>query len=1120
MKIFAKIFVFCLSVSALVWGQGGTAQIHGIVQDASGAAVPGAEVKATQTATGFVRTINSEADGSYVLSNLPIGPYHLEVSKEGFNKFVQDGIVLQVNSDPLISASLKVGAVSEQVVVEANATQVETRNSTVGQVIENQRIVDLPLNGRNVTDLIALSGAAVQVGTTRQSMGGGVNPTPLLQVAGGLAYATAYNLDGANHINPNSGGALPLPFPDALQEFKVDTSGASIDQGKSASVSAVTKSGTNQFHGDAFEFLRNDAVNAHPYFAQTPSTLKRNQFGGVLGGPIKKDKIFFFGGYQETTLRQDPTNNETWLPTADMLNGDWTTYTSPACNNGRAVNMRGGFVGNKIDPAKFSKTALNIMNMTLAQAPTPDQCGHLYYGIPSSTNEYQGVGRVDYQLSPKHTLFARYQDLVDEQPPAYTLTHDILNANQAGADNYIQDLVIGSTYVFSPTIVNAFRISGNFARARNVGVDTFSVCDAGAITYCGNAPHRTVISISNGPSLGSSYASPFDGFNTTLFSLNDDVSVIKGAHQISFGFVGALSRNTSNFQAISPGRYTFTTQFTGVGLGDFMTGQVTQLVQTATNHMDITSINPTAYFVDTWKATRKLTVSMSLRWDPFLPQYLKHGGIANFDFARFNAGTTTQQYKYGPSGWYYPGDPGTPGWRGSFNKPWDFAPRLGLAWDPTGSGKTSIRASFAYTYAQVLNYWRQDPNDQNPWSNGTRRTGVSLDSPWQGYTYIDPTTGATVSGVPFPAIFAKGFTQDGDYTSTPYNIQAPQTSSWNLSVQRQITNDWLVSAAYLGSMTTHIWLQDQPNPGQIIGPPATSCPAGSTIQTCSSASNLAQRRLFTLLRPNDVIRQGEVALLYDGGNMSYNGLLLSATKRLSKGTSVQMNYTWSHCLSDMVDAISSGPDAGEVSTMPGNRHFDYGNCDADRRQIFNLTGVAQSPQFSGRAMRLIGSGWTLSGIYRWSSGAPLNLLAGSDRALHGDISFFSGATFQRANQLMPNDQAYVSGGGGPLSQWLNPSAFAVPALGTVGNYGRDNLVYPSIWGLDMALSRAFRLTESQHLEIRADAFNVSNSFHPGPPPTSFTPGGNAFTNASSPLFGQIRTAADTRIMQFAMKYVF
>jgi hypothetical protein len=728
-------------------------------------------------------------------------------------------------------------------------------------------------------------------------------------------------------------------------------------------------------------------------------------------------------------------------------------------------------------------------------------------------------------LSAKHSLFGRYQNLYVSQPNAYDLTpNNVLNASASGLDNVIQNAAIGSTYVFGPATVNAFRFSGNFSRARAPGAQAFSMCDAQAsvgvsIAYnCGNAPHRGNITVVNGFSYGPGEY-PFIAFNNYLFAVGDELALIRGSHQMSVGFTGDISRNTASYHAIDNNKLTFTGQFTGHGLGDLLTGQFAQLIMADTSHFNITSINPALYFADTWKARPRLTVSASVRWDPFIPQRLGNEGIANFDFARFNAGITTQQYKFGPSGWYYPGDPGTPGWRGSNSKLWHFAPRLGLAWDPTGSGRTSIRSSFAYSYSPVLNYWRQDPENQNPWENGTRATRVGvvngLDNPWLGYTFVDPVSGATVNGNPFPSIFGRGFTQDGDYTSTPYDINVPQTSSWNLSIQRQVGASWLFSASYLGSMTTHIWIQEQPNAGQIL-----PCPGGAALSTCNTAANLPQRRLFTLLRPNDTIRQGAVALLYSGANMSYNGLLLTAQKRLSRGTSLQFNYTWSHCLSDMIDAISSGPDAGEVSTIPYNRHNDYGNCDADRRHIFNLTGVAQTPRFSSRLPRLVASDWQLAGLYRWQTGAPMNLLAGSDRALHGDLSFFSATTFQRGDQVLPNDQAYGPGGGGPLAQYLNPAAFRVPALGTVGNYHRNNLVFVPLWQIDLALSRAFPINESQRLELRVEAFNVLNKFRPGGLPTTFAPNATSLTNVSGGLFGQIRAALDPRIMQFALKYVF
>src|SRR5438552_4123499 len=311
--------VLCLSVGVLVcalccpmvWGQA-TAQISGTVRDQSGAVLPGVEVTATQTDIGVSRNTISNETGTYVLPNLAVGPYKLEVSLPGFRTFVQTGIVLQVNSNPIIDAALQVGQVSEQVEVQANATLVETRSSGVGQVIENQRILELPLNGRQVTDLITLSGAAVAVeSNSTRSMPGGQG----IAVGGGLWTGVAYLLDGAMHNNPYDNFNLPLPFPDALQEFKVETSALTAQNGmhSGAAVSAVTKSGTNAFHGDGFWFVRNQVFNATNPFAlkradgkRKQDGLKRNQFGGTIGGPIKQNKIFFFGGYQGTTIRQAP----------------------------------------------------------------------------------------------------------------------------------------------------------------------------------------------------------------------------------------------------------------------------------------------------------------------------------------------------------------------------------------------------------------------------------------------------------------------------------------------------------------------------------------------------------------------------------------------------------------------------------------------------------------------------------------------------------------------------------------------------------------------------------------------------------------------------------------------
>src|SRR5437667_8281748 len=352
---------------------------------------------------------------SYVLPNLAVGPYKLEAALPGFRTFLQTGIVLQVNGSPVVNPVLEVGQVSEQVEVQANAAMVETRNAGVGQVIENQRILELPLNGRQVSDLITLAGAAVQTATSRTQNG---SAEAYIQVGGALGYAVDYTLDGASHINFVTGANMALPFPDALQEFKVETSGVNAQHGTASAVGGVTKSGTNELHGDLFEFLRNDLFNARYYFATTHSTLKRNQFGGTLGGPVLKNKLFFFGGYQGTTIRQDPANKRSFVPTAAMMAGDFTAFASAACNTKGNITLKAPFANNGIDPQLFDPVAVKIVSYLPA---VNDPCGQIIYGQANPIDDKQWVSKMDYTASQKHSVFGRvlasYEDnLVPKQP--------------------------------------------------------------------------------------------------------------------------------------------------------------------------------------------------------------------------------------------------------------------------------------------------------------------------------------------------------------------------------------------------------------------------------------------------------------------------------------------------------------------------------------------------------------------------------------------------------------------------------------------------------------------------------------------------------------------------------
>src|SRR5438552_5970254 len=380
--LLAVVSAFVIVTCVTAAGQGATAQISGTVKDQSGAVLPGVEITATQTQTGIARNIVTNETGSYVLPSLPTGPYRLEAALPGFRTYVQNGIELQVNSNPVINPVLEVGQVSEQVEVQANASLVETRTSGIGQVVETARILDLPLNGRTVQDLVLSSPATIQNpsgANVAQGTTAVFNRDGAVNVAGGFNWGIAYTLDGAIHNNAWNGQNISVPFPDALQEFKVETSALSAQNGthSAGAVSLVTKSGTNAFHGDLFEFVRNGKFNARNPFALARDTLKRNQFGGTIGGPILKNKLFAFGGYQGTRVRSDPSDRLTFVPTAQMLAGDFTTITSPACNAGRTIALRAPFVNSQIDPALFSPIALKVVSL-LPKAQ--DACGDFRYG--------------------------------------------------------------------------------------------------------------------------------------------------------------------------------------------------------------------------------------------------------------------------------------------------------------------------------------------------------------------------------------------------------------------------------------------------------------------------------------------------------------------------------------------------------------------------------------------------------------------------------------------------------------------------------------------------------------------------------------------------------------------
>jgi carboxypeptidase family protein len=1091
-----KRFAFGLSLGVLIglftspplWAQA-TAQIGGTVKDQSGAVLPGVEVTATQTDTGIARTTVTNETGSYALTNLATGPYRVEATLPGFRTFVQTGIVLQVNSNPVINPILEVGQVSEQIEVQANAAQVETRATGVGSVIETERVLELPLNGRQVTDLITASGAAVQTGVaSSRAMQGGA----AISVAGSQINGIQYQLDGAMHNNPYDGLNLPLPFPDAMQEFKVETGALMAQNGmhSGAAVSGVTKSGTNDFHGDLFEFVRNYKFNARNFFALKRDTLKRNQFGGTVGGPVRKNKLFFFAGYQGTTTRSDPSDNIAFVPTAAALAGDFTTLASPACNGGRQVTLRSPFVNNRVDTSQYSKAALALA----AKLPkAQDDCGRIAYGVATRPTEAQVVARGDFQWTQNHSIFGRYMATTYDTPPPKDFTDNILTTTIGGRDNFATAVTIGSTYLIGPNMVNSIRAAGNRTNIHRVHSDSFfDVCSLGVQIYCGYLPKYTIMTVTGGFSLGSGTENEFRA-RTNSFQIGDDISIVHGTHQFSFGTSVAWWNILHESHVRDGGVFAFNSSITGSGLADLLTGKLFSFTQATAHSFQTEQRYFGSYGQDTWKVTPKLTFNYGVRWEPYFPQVIPKGEIYNFDYARFSKGIKSTQYLLAPPGLYYPGDPGFPGNSG-INKKWkDIAPRVGLAWDPSGDGRMSIRASYGLGYDFGNGETFLNTTNAPPWSSQ-----LTLNAPVGGFE--NPWLGIP-GGNPYPLLPGKNtpFTPNGPFIAVDYDTKTPYIQSWNLAIQRQIGTDWTASASYIGNTTHNMWALQAINPG-IYFP--GNCVAGQLGLTapgpCSTDTNLQQRRRFSIERPADSTALGAVDLLEDGATSNYHGMLLNIQRRAVSGVTVAANYTLSRCIGDLNVGYTT-INTGTGYTNPADRKYDRGNCTGDKRHLFNFTSVAQTPTFSNRTLKLIGSDWKLSGIFRKSSGAYFTATSGQDGAKNGVGS-------QRPNLTgdpYTSDKSY--------KLYLNPSSFSQPALGTFGNSQRNSLLGPGFWQLDLGLTRIFQVRENQRLEFRAEGFNVTNSTRFKAPASNFN---------SLNTFGLITASEDARILQFALKYVF
>lgn len=1098
-----------------MWAQAvSTSQISGAVTDGTGAAVPAAQIRLMQTETGQTRVAASGSDGSYVFTNLAIGPYRMEVFKDGFATYVETGIVLNVNTNPTINATLKIGSVNEKITVQADALSVETRSMGVGQIIDHQEVSELPLNAREPTQLILLAGNATTQGTVANDLNSNKNfPTITISVAGGQGNQIAFSLDGATANEPFNGLNQPLPFPDALQEFKVETSsvGAQSGQHASASVTVATKSGTNVLHGNVFEFIRNYQFNGRSAPTLVRDSLKQSQFGGTIGGAIIKNKLFFFGGEQSTIKRSNPANQTGFSMTPAMLKGDFSVIASTQCQ-ARAITLSGPFVNNVMPASQIDPIAAKIA----ALLPTNqlNACGLVNYASGGNQRQYQIPVKVDFQQSAKNSMFVRYLLSNNFTPLFYDPSNPLFTGSTTGQSNNIQATTVGDTYVFSPNLIMGSHIAAN--RSLNPRfIPTFQSPKDFGIPITAIIPAQTNLSVTNGVTLAGGASNP-GYFNTLTYSAAEDFTLIKGKHQVQFGaqyiraYLHALNTRGVNGNLNFTGQFSTVGGAAGLGYADFVTGNLNAFGQGRPFYDNDKSDYYGLYIQEAWRLSKRLSVNLGLRFEPYLPQRNTDGYVETFSMSNFLANKAGTPPKSTPAlspppGLIFPGDDGYPPNNQYNNRAEHFLPRVGVVWDPFGDGKTSVRVSYGLLYDTPHMFFYTRVSNNPPWGATLTRSGgpFPLSNPWAGYPGGDPyvQTSGTAKSYGF-------FPQSGVYAVSDPNLQSPQVHTWNLSIQREFKK-WLFSASYLGNHTAHLWSSRELNLQQYV---PGSCVAGQYGLTaagpCSSnsATNTAARRLFTLLNPTYGPAYSTVAYLDAGATSSYNGTILSAQHRVANNFSVLANWTYSHCLADPSTTELTGPSY----VNPNNRTADRSNCASDHRQQVNISGILSVPKVNGRMLGLLANGWQASPIYHWSTGNLVTATYGTDVAL-------TGATNQRTQQILPD--VY---GDGSILHYLNINAFVAPAAAPQGVYSTTRpftIKGPNVMNVDLAVSRNFKIRELGTMTFRAEAFNLPNSVMFGPPTAALNSSsfGRIFPLAQSTAPGNTSTA---RIMQFAVKYAF
>jgi len=1076
-KLITLFCVFAVSVfTSAAFAQGGSAVLSGTVTDPTGAAIPAAHVTLTNVDTNLALLAESNPSGLYRFPTVPPGHYTIAIEMKGFQKFQQSGIVLTVSQQATIDISLHVGSETETVNVEAGAAMINTTNAEVSNTVGEHAIRELPLNGRDPSSLVLLSPGVINVLNTGAGTLQGETTFPNesgASAGGGRQGSTLYLLDGVPNMDTYMSLAAPSPNADATGEFRVISNNFDAHYGFSpgAVVSIDTKGGANAFHGGAFEFLRNSALNSADYFSKKVDPLKRNQFGGFLGGPIKRDRLFFFGNYQGTRQSTTATSNSTNTPTAAMLNGDFSAYPK---------QLGGGFVNNRINPVLFNPAAVQIAKTALPQGQDPAS-GLTYYTAPASVEKYdEGTGRLDYAPNDRHRLtlrsYIQYYNRGESSTPGNIL------AINPGKQGKFYNEVLNHTWTVSPSLVNALSVFWNQMHVYNGGTQLDSSGNAFCLSKYINVSEPAGICYSEGLNANGGFSTPYSELTDEMrrsWGFSDSLTKTIGNHTVSAG--ADLWHQRAREQTYYPANpiIGFTGYSTGFGLADFLLGRVGTFTQGAGEIADVSGNLLGAFGQDQWRVRPNITLTLGLRWDPNLAPASKDGRGAVY-----NPGQQSTKFPNAPKGLVFPGDKGVPDSLAT-NTYGYWEPRVAIAYQ--ASPRTAFRAGFglftaplpysAYNHVAdvspfsptyTLNSAANGAIDfSNPWANFSSTAGVSPFPPFAYDNVPPPSNAAFPAQTTVPAAFRPGF-------------KLGMTQSWNVSVEQQFSNDLVMHLAYVGSQSYHQTLIVDANPGQ-------------------TAASVRGTRALT--------NYGQILTINSNGTASYNSLQAQFEKRFSHNFQAQTSFTWSK----NIDIASTGNASftGSVAN-PYNLRYNRGISDLNYPFVSVTNAVYTTPSLRGRngLVRGVLGEWEISAIYTMQSGRAFGISGGNGNNNSGSL-----VNSDRAD-LAPG--ALVQVHQGSKEQWLNQyfttSAFTQNAPGTFGNTGRNFLKGPGINYSDAALMKNWTTHERFKVQFRWELFNAFNHANFGQPDG----------NPSSGTYGRITGTGPIkpRVMQAGLKLTF